>query len=88
MKNWTRKEFLKTSLLGGGAAVIAGQTRIYGATAPASGSANGDVRVACAGINAQGGGHMRDYLTGKIKGARLVAICDADDAVLTRRKAD
>ena len=31
---------------------------------------------------------MRDYLTGKIKGARLVAICDADEAVLNRRKAD
>ena len=88
MKNWTRKEFLKTSILGGSAAVIAGRTRIYGATAPEAGSANGDVRIACAGINAQGNGHMRDYLTGKIKGARLVAICDADDAVLTRRQAD
>jgi len=87
MNNWTRKEFLKASLLGGGAALIAGRTRIYGATAPAAGSANGDVRVACIGINAQGGSHMRDYLMGKIKGSRLVALCDADEAVLNRQKA-
>jgi len=87
-QNWTRKEFLKTSLLGGGAALIIGRTRIYGATAPVAGSANGDVRIGVAGINQQGASHMRDYLTGKIKGARLVAICDVDDAVLTKRKAE
>ncbi|MSU23684.1 MAG: Gfo/Idh/MocA family oxidoreductase [Opitutus sp.] len=87
MKSWTRKDFLKASVISGGAAWL---TRANAQTAPAvaaSGSANGDVRIAVVGINSQGGGHMRDYLTGKIKGARLVAICDADEAVLNRQKA-
>lgn len=89
MNNWTRKEFLKASLLGGSAAaVLASRTRVYGATAPASGSANGDVRVACCGINAQGRGHMMDYASGKIPGARLVAVCDADSDVLNKRAAE
>lgn len=87
MNNWTRKDFLKASLIGGGAALVAGRTRIYGQTAAAAGSANGDIRVAVAGINAQGAGHMRDYL-GKIKGARLVAICDVDTDVLAKRAAE
>jgi predicted dehydrogenase len=85
MKNWTRKEFLKASVIGGGAAIMAGGTRIYGATAPASGSANGDVRVAVVGIHAQGRGHMTDYCN-KLPGARLVAICDVDSKVLAERK--
>src|SRR3954470_12492773 len=88
MNNWTRKEFLKASLLGGGAALIAGRTRMYGATAPAAGSASGDIRVACAGINAQGYSHLKDYLYGKVKGSRLVAICDVDQDVLTKRAAE
>lgn len=87
MNNWTRKEFLRTSVVGGGAALVAGRTRVYGATAPAAGSANGDVRVAVVGINAQGASHMRDYL-GKIAGARLVALCDVDREVLAKRKAE
>jgi predicted dehydrogenase len=86
MKNWTRKEFLRASLLGGGAALVAGQTRLYGQVAPARGSANGDIRVAVAGINSQGRGHMLDYCT-KLPGARLVAICDVDSKVLAERKA-
>jgi predicted dehydrogenase len=86
MKNWTRKEFLKASLVGGGAALFAGRTRIYGATAPAAGSANGDIRVAVVGINAQGAGHVKTYY--KMPGTRLVALCDADGAVLDRRVAE
>ncbi len=86
MKNWSRKDFLKASLLGGGAALVAGHTRLYGQAAPAAGSANGDIRVAVAGINQQGKGHMTDYC-GKLRGARLVAICDVDSKVLAERKA-
>jgi predicted dehydrogenase len=91
--NWTRKEFLKLSLLGGGAALVASRGRLAAQTggAPAiaaPGSANGDVRVACVGIHSQGASHMRDYASGKIKGARLVALCDADSAVLAQRVAD
>ena len=84
MKSWSRKEFLKASLVGGGAALFAGQTRLFGQVAPAAGSASGDIRVAVVGINAQGAGHMRDYLN-KLPGARLVAICDVDTAVLAKR---
>lgn len=87
MNNWTRKEFLKASLIGGGAALVAGRTKIYGQTAAAPGSANGDIRVAVVGINAQGASHMRDYL-GKIKGARLVALCEVDSEVLAKRAAE
>jgi predicted dehydrogenase len=87
MKNWTRKEFLKTSLVGGGAALVAGHTRLYGQAAPAKGSANGDIRVAVVGIKSQGGSHMTDYCN-KLPGARLVAICDVDSEVLAKRKAD
>ena len=87
MNNWTRKEFLKTSLLGGGAAVMAGRTKIYGATNPKRGSANGDIRVAVVGVNGQGNGHLKDYC-GKLEGARAVAICDVDSAVMAKRKGE
>jgi len=86
MTHWTRKDFLKASFAAGGAALLT-RNRAF-AIGQAGGSANGDVRIAVVGINSQGAGHMRDYLTGKLKGARLVAICDADEAVLNRRKAD
>ena len=87
MKTWSRKDFLKASLIGGGAAFVAGQTRLYGQVAGAAGSANGDIRVAVVGINAQGAGHMRDYLN-KLPGSRLVAICDVDSDVLAKRAAE
>jgi predicted dehydrogenase len=89
MKNWTRKEFLKTSLLGGGAALVASQTRLFGAANP-KGSANGDVRLGVIGFNAQGWGHLQNYLPGndkKLEGAVLAAICDIDDAVLGKGRA-
>jgi len=90
MNNWTRKDFLKTTLAGGGAALA---TRSMFGQAPAvarSGSANGDIRVAVVGVNAQGKGHMMDYVPGTKNyvqgGARLVAICDVDSKVLAERK--
>lgn len=87
MKTWSRKEFLKASLIGGGAALIAGQNRLYGAVAPAAGSANGTIRVGIVGFNAQGWGHLQNYLPGnrsKLDGAVLTAICDVDDKVLAK----
>ncbi|MBC7366855.1 MAG: Gfo/Idh/MocA family oxidoreductase [Undibacterium sp.] len=85
MKSWTRKDFLKASLVGSGAAFIAGQTRLFGQVAPAAGSANGDIRIAVVGINSQGNNHLRDYATNKLKGARVVAICDVDSVLLAKR---
>jgi predicted dehydrogenase len=91
MKNWTRKDFLRTSLLGGGAALAASQTRLFAQGAPAvakSGvSPNGDVRIGIIGFNAQGMGHLRNYLPGhqsKLAGAVLAAICDVDTKVLDK----
>src|SRR5690242_18957044 len=87
MKNWTRKDFLKASLIGGGAALVAVQTRMYGQVAPAAGSANGDIRIGIIGFNAQGFGHLQNYLPGgrgKLDGAVLAAICDVDDKVLAK----
>lgn len=90
MKNWSRKDFLKTTLLGGSAALIAGNTRLYGAVNPSTDSANGDIRIGIIGFNAQGWGHLQNYLPGnkgKLKGAVLAAICDVDDAVLAKGRA-
>ncbi len=93
MNNWTRKDFLKASLVGGGAALVAGSGRLH-AQAPAaarSGSANGDIRVGVVGLNQQGNGHMMNYVPGgrgKVDGAILTAVCDCDSAVLEKRKGE
>ena len=39
MNNWTRKQFLQTAAVGGGAAMLAG-SRVYGQTAPEIGRAH------------------------------------------------
>ncbi len=84
MTTWTRKEFLKASLVAGGAALL---TRNRAFAIGSGGSANGDVRIGIIGFNAQGWGHLQNYLPGsrsKLDGAVLAAICDVDDAVLAR----
>jgi len=87
MNNWTRKDFLKTTLVGGGAALAASRAFGQAPAAVKSGSANGEIRIAVVGVNAQGRGHMLDYASGKLKPAKLVAICDVDSKVLAERKA-
>ncbi len=83
MNNWTRKDFLKASVVGGSAALLS-KTPL--AAASSGGSANGDVRVAVVGLNGQGRGHMLDHCN-KLPGSKLVAICDVDTKVLEARKA-
>jgi len=81
MKTWTRKDFIKTAAVGG-VAVAAMRPRLFG-----QGSANGDVRIGIIGFNAQGWGHLQNYLPGsrsKLEGAVLAGICDVDDAVLAK----
>ena len=81
MKNWSRKDFLKTTLIGG-AAMAAVRPGLF-----AQGSANGNIRIGIIGFNAQGWGHLQNYLPGgrgKLDGAVLAAICDVDDTVLAR----
>ncbi len=70
MSTVTRRSFIKSSMaVGAGLAVAGPASRVLGA--------NDDIRVAVVGVGGQGGGHMR-YFHG-CKGARLVAICDADE---------
>lgn len=91
MKSWSRKDFLKASLLGSSAALLGNSSRLYGkgsAAIAAPGSANGDIRMAIVGIHAQGNGHIKTYYPGKMPGTRLVALCDADGDVLARRVAE
>ncbi|MFB3826520.1 MAG: Gfo/Idh/MocA family protein [Bryobacteraceae bacterium] len=48
--------------------------------------ANGDIRVAVAGFRGHGRTHIRNYV--KMPGVRIVALCDADRAILDREVAN
>jgi predicted dehydrogenase len=67
----TRRTFLKTSLFAG-AALAAPWSRVLGA--------NEDIRIAVVGFHGRGGDHIGNYL--KLKGVRIVALCDVDKTVL------
>jgi len=76
MTNISRRNFLKTSALGVAASVL--PMRSWAQVA----GANDDLRVAVVGFNSQGRVHIEGFR--KTKGARVVALCDADRAVLER----
>ena len=76
MNQLNRRQFLKGSIAT--AAALSLPARTY---AQAEG-ANGDLRVAIVGFNGRGQDHIANYL--KLKGARIVALCDVDSAVLDR----
>src|ERR1051326_2395100 len=72
----TRRAFLKNSaLVTAGAALSA---RSWGQVD----GANGDIRLAVAGLNGRGKNHLK-YIS-DVKGARVVALCDVDSAVLQK----
>src|SRR5271170_7094463 len=75
----SRRSFIRTS-----AAAAAGL-----ALSPRSWSqvvgANSDVRVAVIGLHGRGKDHLRTL--SRVTGARVVALCDADSAVLARAAA-
>ncbi len=75
----TRRGFLKTSAM-----VTAGATFSARSWAQVSG-ANGDLRVAVIGLNGRGKSHLSSL--SRIKGVRLVALCDVDQSVLEKTKA-
>ncbi|MCX6908421.1 MAG: Gfo/Idh/MocA family oxidoreductase [Verrucomicrobia bacterium] len=79
MKSWTRRDFLRTSILTTGGVALAGRG-FAGAAPAASGSPNGDIRVAIAGFRGKGAHHIRMFRD--IPGVRLAALCDVDSAVL------
>lgn len=73
MTSISRRTLLKGTLFTGAAALLPG-SRVLGA--------NEDIRVAVIGFNGRGMSHISDLLSAK--GARLVALCDVDPAVLAR----
>lgn len=77
MNNFTRRDFLKSA--GFGAAALALSPLSW---ARAQG-ANDDIRVAVIGFRSQGSGHIGTL--NKMKGVRLVALCDVDQQVLDKK---
>lgn len=83
MKALDRRSFLKSSAL----AATAGLAARYVPSVRAQPTgANGDIRVAVIGFNAQGKSHINQLL--KIPGVRLVALCDVDPQILAERAAE
>ena len=65
-------------------AAAAAATAYYSPTLRAQG-ANDDIRIAVIGFNGQGKSHIEGYK--KMKGVRLVALCDADQQVIDKEMA-
>jgi predicted dehydrogenase len=79
MSHLTRRTFIRnTAILGAASALSA---RSWGQVA----GANGDLRVAVIGLNGRGGSSHVPSLK-KIKGVRIVALCDPDTAMFTKVK--
>ncbi|MCX7825179.1 MAG: Gfo/Idh/MocA family oxidoreductase, partial [Verrucomicrobiae bacterium] len=81
MNNWTRRDFLKSSILTGSAAVFARGT-VYGAAASKGGSPNETIRVAVAGCRGKGAQHISMFHT--LSNVQVAALCDVDSTILDR----
>jgi predicted dehydrogenase len=77
MSRINRRSFLAGSAAAAGSMLLP-HARVLGA--------NEDIRVAVVGFNGRGMGHIQEVLG--VKGARLVALCDVDPAVLARGVAE
>jgi len=77
MKTFTRRSFLKSTVISAVALSLDARrwSRAQGA--------NSDIRVAQIGFRGQGSSHISDLR--KIKGVRLVALCDVDRHVLDKK---
>ena len=87
MHKFDRRTFLKNSLLGAASIgllpVIGCQTTKPPTPAKARvPGANGDIRYAVVGLNGRGQSHLEGFA--KVKGTRLVALCDVDSVILAR----
>jgi len=80
MTTSSRRAFLKTATLATAGTLLS--ARSWGQVA----GANGDVRVAVVGLNGRGRNHLTSLRA--VPGVRIVAICDADTAVLDRVAAE
>ena len=74
----TRRGFLAGTAAAGAGVMFSANSRAQGA--------NDDIRVAVIGFNGQGKSHINGFK--KMKGVRLVALCDADQAVIDRAVAE
>src|SRR5512136_3226821 len=74
--NLTRRNFLKAAAIG--AAAFSFDARSWSRAA----GSNSDIRVAQIGFRSQGAGHIKTL--SKMKGVRLVALCDVDRHVLDK----
>jgi predicted dehydrogenase len=72
----TRRTFLKHSALLGAATALSARSWAQVA------GANSDIRVAVVGLNGRGKNHLASLA--KVPGARVVALCDVDSAVLAQ----
>ena len=77
--NQTRRQFLKSTAIASAALALPAATwaRVPGA--------NEDLRVAIIGFNSRGGDHIKGFKG--LKGVRITALCDVDQQVLERGKA-
>ena len=73
MSTITRRRFLRSSLAAGAISALP-YSKVTGA--------NDDIRVAVVGIRNQGANHINWFR--KIRGVRVVAVCDADKSILDR----
>ncbi|TAK93388.1 MAG: Gfo/Idh/MocA family oxidoreductase [Verrucomicrobia bacterium] len=86
MNQFTRRQFLKSSALVAATAAVT-PTFTSCKTSPRNvharvRGANEDIRVAVIGLNGRGKAHLEGF--SKVKGVRLVAVCDVDQNVLDR----
>jgi hypothetical protein len=72
MSRFTRREFIR-GLAGAGAGFVSGA---YGGTSSKVLGANGDIRIAIAGLRKKGKEHIDIF--GRVPGVRIVALCDVD----------
>ncbi|HEX4121667.1 MAG TPA: Gfo/Idh/MocA family oxidoreductase [Verrucomicrobiae bacterium] len=77
MNKITRRAFVKKSAFGAG--LLGLSARSWGQVA----GANDDIRIAVVGFNGRGANHISAWE--KMKGVRLVALCDVDSHVLDRQ---
>ncbi|MEM7392946.1 MAG: Gfo/Idh/MocA family oxidoreductase, partial [Verrucomicrobiota bacterium] len=81
MQNLTRRSFIKQSATTAAGIGAAGSLSTWAEVK----GANDDIRVAIIGHNGKGRNHLSQFI-GRVKGCRVVAICDADSRVMDRDK--
>jgi predicted dehydrogenase len=85
MAHLSRRQFLEDSMFAAAAAsaALAGASPALAADEKQSKSPNEKLRIACIGVNGQGGAHLKEFTDRK--DVDLVAICDVDSVVGNRK---